>query len=128
MAESKKRFGDFIREQRVSLKLSLRQVAEKIKKEDGETLSPQYLNDIEHNRRNPPSEYIIDQLASVLEIDKHYLLALKGELPKPVKNYLSEKPETGDVVGKFFRAAKEKGFDESDWQDLLKDIQKKYKR
>lgn len=127
MSESK-RFGDFIRERRIFLKLSLRQIAEKIKKEDGEVLSPQYLNDIEHNRRNPPSEFILAQLASVLEIEKNYLLALKGELPKPVKNYISEKPETGDVVGKFFRTAKEKGFGEADWHNLIKEIEKKHKK
>lgn len=127
MSESNTKFGDFIRERRVFLKLSLRQIAEKIKKEDGDVLSPQYLNDIEHNRRNPPSEYIIEQLAHILGVDKNYLLALKGELPT-VKNYISEKPETGDVVGRLFRKAKEKGFGESDWQKLLEDIEKKQKK
>lgn len=128
MTYSKKRFGDFIRERRVFLKLSLRQVAEKIKKEDGDVLSPQYLNDIEHNRRNPPSEHIIEELASILEVDKNYLLALKGEPPTLVKNYLVEKPETGDALGRLFRKAKEKGFNESDWQDLIKQIEKKPKK
>jgi len=43
--------------------MSQKELAGKIKKEDGLPISAQYLNDIEHDRRNPPSEFLIAQIA-----------------------------------------------------------------
>jgi transcriptional regulator with XRE-family HTH domain len=47
-------FGTLISEARRSKGLSQKDLAAKVKKEDGQAISPQYLNDIEHDRRNPP--------------------------------------------------------------------------
>ncbi len=74
-------FGKAISDERKSLRLSLRELAERVKKEDGASISPQYLNDIEHGRRNPPPAYIIRQLAEELGFEFDYLLVLSNELP-----------------------------------------------
>ena|SRR5437899_10161863 len=74
-------FGKIISDARKKAGLSQKDLALKIKKEDGEPISPQYLNDIEHDRRNPPSEFLIDQFARVLDLDKDYLCLAAGTIP-----------------------------------------------
>jgi len=81
-------FGDVIAAARKKLGLSQKDLAAKIRKEDGGVISPQYLNDIEHNRRNPPSEFIIEQLAKVLKLSMDYLLFAAGTLPEDVRKHL----------------------------------------
>src|SRR5439155_24170381 len=78
-------FGQIIADARKALGISQKELAERIKKEDGEPISPQYLNDIERDRRNPPSEYLITQLAKELKLSKTYLLAAAGTLPQDLQ-------------------------------------------
>ena len=59
-------FGRIIADARKALGMSQKELAARTRKEGGGAISPQYLNDIEHDRRNPPSEYIIEQLAGHL--------------------------------------------------------------
>lgn len=83
-------FGQIISEARKRLGLSQKELAQKIKKEDGEPISPQYLNDIERDRRNPPSEFLIIRLAKELQLSKDYLLLAAGTLPSELKDKLSD--------------------------------------
>jgi len=84
-------FGNFIAERRKQLELSLSKMAEMIKKEDGSTITPQYLNDIERNRRNPPSEGMIRQISNALGVSADYLLFLAGKAPGDIsKNHSPE--------------------------------------
>lgn len=83
---------------------TLQELAEKVKKKDGSSVTPQYLNDIEHNRRIP-SEEVIDALARVLGLDVDTLRLLAGQQPKDVKEYLAKHPLAADVVAKAFRRA-----------------------
>jgi hypothetical protein len=46
--------------------LTQQALAAQPKKQDGATLGLAYINDIEHNRRNPPAPHFVAQLASVL--------------------------------------------------------------
>lgn len=85
-------FGQIIAEARKKAQLSQKDLAKKIKKEDGEPISPQYLNDIERDRRNPPSEYILDQFARELNLSSDYLKVLAGKLPEDI-NVGEYKPE-----------------------------------
>lgn len=73
-------FGTTIAEARKKANLSQKELAALVKKEDGTSISPQYLNDIERDRRNPPAEFLIDQLASVLDIPREVLYYQAGEL------------------------------------------------
>ena len=61
-------FGQTILNARKQKDLSLKQCASLIYKEDGSPISFQYLSEIENGRRNPPSVFIMEQLAKVLDI------------------------------------------------------------
>ena len=95
-------FGQIISGARKKLGWSQKELAARIKKEDREQISPQYLNDIERDRRNPPSEYLVSQFARELKLSKEYLLAASGALPEDLKEQVSgAKPE---VVERAFQA------------------------
>ena len=58
-----KTFGTILSEARKAKGISQKELAAKVRKDDGQAISPQYLNDIEHDRRNPPSEFLIGNSA-----------------------------------------------------------------
>lgn len=95
-------FGQVISEARKRKGISQKELAQIIKKEDGEPISPQYLNDIERDRRNPPSEFLIIQLARELDISKDYLLLTAGTLPSELTKRLSDSDPA--AVEKAFQA------------------------
>ena len=79
-------FGQRISEARKKMGLSQKELAAKILKEDGKPISPQYLNDLEFDRRNPPGEHLIERFSKVLNIPHEVLYYAAGELvPGDVK-------------------------------------------
>jgi transcriptional regulator with XRE-family HTH domain len=78
-------FGKLIANARKAKSISQKELAELIKKEDGEPISAQYLNDIERDRRNPPSDFILKQFASLLDIDPDILYFRAGEYPEDIR-------------------------------------------
>src|SRR4030095_3018751 len=85
-------FGTCIAEARKRQKMSQKELAERILREDGKAISPQYLNDIEHDRRSPSSDHLIQQFAAVLKVKADYLHYLAGKLPDEIRERnLSEK-------------------------------------
>jgi transcriptional regulator with XRE-family HTH domain len=97
-----KTFGSVIASARKELGISQKDLAALIRKEDGETISPQYLNDIEHDRRNPPSEFIIEQLAQHLKRTTEYLVTAAGILPSQMRQDLTG--ATPDQIARAYRA------------------------
>ena len=85
-------FGQAITEARKSKQLSQKQLATMILKDDGTPISPQYLNDIERDRRNPPGEYLLDQFAKILEIPEEYLYFLAHEIPPKYRQVSPSSP------------------------------------
>jgi len=79
-------FGKFLSDARKNENLSQKELAARIKKEDGLTISPQYLNDIERDRRNPPSEYILKQFAKVLNLKLDVVYYWADRMPADVKS------------------------------------------
>jgi transcriptional regulator with XRE-family HTH domain len=79
-------FGQIVAGARKALGISQKDLAGKIRKEDGVAISPQYLNDLEHDRRNPPSEFIIEQFATELQLPKQHLVASSGIMPSQALN------------------------------------------
>jgi len=79
-------FGRVITEARKKWGLSQKELATKIVKEDGEPISPQYLNDIEHDRRSPSSDHIIEQFSRVLGVKPEVLYYWAGRFPNDIKN------------------------------------------
>ena len=63
-----KTFGQVITEARKKAGLTQKEVAERLRREDGRKVLPPYLNDLEHDRRYPPENSVIDQLAKILGV------------------------------------------------------------
>jgi transcriptional regulator with XRE-family HTH domain len=98
-----KTFGTIISDARKAIGMSQRELATKIKKEDGSAISPQYLNDVEHDRRNPPSEHIIAQMAGLLDISKDLLCAAAGTLPDDLRKLAATNPDKFEKAFLAFR-------------------------
>ena len=98
-----KTFGQIIAAKRKELRVSQKDLAAKIKKDDGTYISAQYLNDIEHDRRNPPSEEMIKQIAGELEIDEDYLFLIAGTFPRDMQDLGRDNPEKAKELFRAFR-------------------------
>ena len=97
-------FGKIIGDARKKAELSQKELASRIKKEDGNSISAQYLNDIEHDRRNPPSEFLIGQFAKELKLSKEYLVLAAGNLPAELQRTLASlNPEKVEKAFSAFR-------------------------
>ena len=79
-------FGRAIAEARKGRGLSQKELALCVKREDGQTISPQYLNDIEHDRRSPSSDHLVKQFSEVLGINGDYLYYLADRLPDDIRD------------------------------------------
>ena len=75
-------FGRVVAEKRKHLNLSQKELAAKILREDGEPISPQYLNDIERDRRAPTSDHMVGQFSIALNLNADYLHYLNGRFPE----------------------------------------------
>jgi transcriptional regulator with XRE-family HTH domain len=74
-------FGGVISTKRKEKGLHQKELAGRILREDGQSISPQYLNDIEHDRRSPSSDLMIKQIAEILDLPPDYLHYLAGKFP-----------------------------------------------
>lgn len=99
-------FGRLIARKRRDKEMSQTELAGKIKKEDGGTISPQYLNDIEHGRRSPSSDDILEQLAAVLEINPDYLKFLAGKFPTDITLMKFSQEEVIPLIEAFRNSSK----------------------
>ncbi len=94
-------FGQAISEARRARQLSQKQLASMVLKEDGNPISPQYLNDIERDRRNPPSDHLITRFAAVLEVPEEYFYFLAHQIPP---SYRDDDPGNPGRVREAFEA------------------------
>jgi len=83
--ENERTFGSAIAAKRKELGLSQKQLADRIKREEGGPISPQYLNDIEHDRRSPSSDHMIQEFARELKMSPNFLYYLVGRVPADVR-------------------------------------------
>ena len=106
--------------------MSLKGLGEKLTSpRGGGPVSPQFLSDVEKNRRIP-SEDLLIQLATVLDIDISPLHALTAKALPEVTDYLSERPHLSLEIGRVFRRAKESGF--TDWRRIELLIERKARK
>jgi transcriptional regulator with XRE-family HTH domain len=84
--------GQVLAAARKERKLSLREVVPHIRKEEGLPISPQYLNDIEHDRR-VPSPAVLDGLGHFYKLAKDYLHFLAGSMPPDLKQRVASESE-----------------------------------
>lgn len=99
----KRTFGQIIREKRQALGMSQKELASKIKKEDGTPISPQYQNDIEFDRRDAPSETMIRQYAKILDLPVDGLILAAGRVPEDVRHLAASDPNSAAQVFQMFR-------------------------
>ena len=101
-------FGQAISKDRKALGLSQKELAARVKKEEsGGSISPQYLNDIEHDRRSPSSGHLIRQFSGILNIPEDYLFALAGRLPDDLRTDAADQDKVVKAFASFRRTLKE---------------------
>lgn len=116
MSKQHEEFGQFIRDSRENLKITLRQLARDV------GASPTYISQIEQGNFAPPSEDKIRLLAKHLKLDLDQLLAMANKIPSDLKPIFTEQPKP---VADFLRTAQ--GLSEEDWEKLRKQAQKMQK-
>lgn len=79
-----KTLGQFLIERRKSRGLGQKEMAALIKNRDGKPLSAAYLNYLEHDRGKPP-DYLLDQFAQVLQLDRDILYFWAQRLPPDIR-------------------------------------------
>lgn len=93
--------GQAIAAARKAKGMSQKDLAAAVQKEDGTgPISPQYLNDIERDRRRPTSDQLIREFARVLGADEDYLFVLAGKIPEEVRREAKDPV----IVAEAFRA------------------------
>lgn len=95
-------FGRAIGKARKAKALSQKDLAGRIlKEEDGAAISPQYLNDIEHDRRSPTSDHLIRQFAVALDLSEDMLFFLAGKIPDDVRRGVADPAKAGKAFMNF---------------------------
>lgn len=108
MTETDKTFGRAISQARKALGMSQKELASKIFREDDEPISPQYLNDIEHDRRSPSSDRMVQQFAEVLGIKTDWLYYLAGRFPADVRQKKLTENQVAEAMLAFRGSPKKK--------------------
>ena len=84
-------FGEYIAARRKALKLTLKELAAQLKKDDGIPISLAYLHDIETGSRKPPNDQIIEQLGAILGIPVEILYYQAERMPQDlIRDDISE--------------------------------------
>ena len=99
------KLGQTIAEARKAKLLSQKELAARITKEDGSSISPQFVNDIERDRR-APSELVIRKLAAELGLDPDRLCLLTGVVPNDLVDPIAAAPP--EIVTNAFRIFRRK--------------------
>ena len=103
---TQKTFGEAVAEARKALRLSQKEFAARVLKEDGTSITPQYLNDIEHDRRSPTTDHMVAALARALNQNAEYFFVLAGKMqPADVRQAATAGPERVNEAMLAFRRA-----------------------
>lgn len=94
------KLGKYISIKRKALGMSQKELASKV------SITPPYLNDIEHGRRNPRSEELLAQFANVLDLDLKYLSYLAGKFTQEMQDLNLNANEFSNAM-KLFRRGEE---------------------
>jgi len=80
-----KTFAQVITDARKKAGLTQKEVAERLRRGDGRVVLPPYLNDLEHDRRYPPENEVIEQLAKILKLSPDVLYFYAKRVPADVR-------------------------------------------
>ena len=106
-------FGQYIIRRRTELNMSQKKLASLIFKEGGGSISAQYLNDIEHDRRKPREDYIIRELAKALKTEEEVLYYLSEGYPLDARSKSDNPERIIKAFTAFRRALKDDSKDKS---------------
>ena len=109
METSTPSFGKAITSARKRMEMSQKELAARILKEDGGPITQQYLNDIEHDRRNPSSDHLVKQFAAALEISEDWLYWLAGRVPADARGQAATPKQIEDAFVAFRKTLAGKG-------------------
>lgn len=93
-------FGQAIAKARKDAELSLREATPLIHKEDGTHISIQYLSDLENDRRNPPSDHLIEAIANAYGISSMSLYFVARRIPQDIENDTAKATAFYEEIGK----------------------------
>ena len=96
-------FGQVLTEARKRAGLTQKEVAERLRREDGRPIDAPYLNAVEHDRRLPPTNFLIEQLAKIVGISADILFYHAGRMPTDVKDDIEH--ERVEAAWQAFRKA-----------------------
>lgn len=102
---NKPSFGQAVTTLRRRRGLNQKELAARIQREDGATISPTYLNDIEHDRRSPSGDHLIRQIALALRTDEGFLSFIAGQLPAEIRDLPLDEARLRKAIAAFRRAA-----------------------
>lgn len=107
---TKERLGQRLQRMRKEKKLGLREAAGKV------DVSPTYLSRIENDEeKSPPSEKVLQALASLLEDDVDELMALAGRVAEDVERLVT----ADKSLPQFLRTASARGFTGEKLMELM---------
>jgi transcriptional regulator with XRE-family HTH domain len=92
MMPPKSSFGAYVQEHRLRHNWSQRELAQRV------PMDFTYVYKIEAGKMNPPSERIIAQLATVLEVPVDELLLLSRKVPRKLRRLMLEQPLLSELV------------------------------
>src|ERR1700733_2778354 len=98
--------GQAIKTLRIRHPMTQKELANRILRPDGKAISAQYLNDIEHDRRTPDSDHLIQQLAEALGTDAALLTFIAGTLPPEIRDLPLDEETFRRALAAFLREAK----------------------
>jgi len=103
-------FGSAISAARRMKGYSQKELAERVKLEDEagnpKSISPQYLNDIEHDRRSPSSDQLVNQFSKILDLNAEYLAFLADRWPDSLRRQIKSEADFTNLVTAFRRNVK----------------------
>ena len=115
-------FGEYVKQRRESLNLTLKDFAAKVK------ISPAYLCDIEKGNRRPPEKYLQEfakalEITSPEELNRFYDCAgiSKNGQHSDINNYIDRLPSARVAL----RTARDRQYTDEDWQRLVEIIKSK---
>jgi transcriptional regulator with XRE-family HTH domain len=85
-----KTFGQVIRQARKAGGLTQKAVAERLRRGDGRKVLPPFLNDLEFDRRLPPENAVIEQLAKILTLSPDILYSYAKRVPGDIAQNVDE--------------------------------------
>lgn len=83
---SGERFGEFVRRERASQEIGLREMAKMI------GVSPTYMSKVERDEFPPPAEDKVRAIANIIRCDVDELLALAGRVSSDVAEIIKRQP------------------------------------